>query len=257
MVGKITILNKEKQFGIIKDLQHNEFEFDFKDYLGDVNELKIGLLLNFESTEQRKAKKCSLKKTEHKKENFEQKYNEPDVIYISKGSEVNGWETLEKSGYRITASGAGDPSLVAEDLKNKAKILNANAIIHYEYYKTTGSEPGTGRGTHYYTIHNYTGIPCNIGKSTKNNNGRTKDQIIKDIDLIAEKLEDRYKKEYREKIISHIFAAIFVLILTVASCVLLPSGINVVAGIIGAVITITLIRVKYDGWWLKRYDYSI
>ncbi|MBD3792339.1 MAG: hypothetical protein IE918_09410 [Campylobacterales bacterium] len=46
-----------------------------------------------------------------------------------------------------------------------------------EYYKTTGSEAGTGNGTHYYTIHNFRGRPANIGKRSLTGNFSKNDLV--------------------------------------------------------------------------------
>lgn len=53
-----------------------------------------------------------------------------------------------------------------------AKYVGANSLINLEYYKTTGSEAGTGRGTYHYTIHNFQGRVVTLAKRNSKGNYR-------------------------------------------------------------------------------------
>lgn len=255
MVGKIVILNKEKQFGIIRDKSNKEYEFDFKDVLCDVSLLNINTFIEFDLKSSRVAKNCRLSGYTNKskeEKTIEQRYFEPKEIYVSKENTVKGWDNLEVGSYEITASGDGDPHKVKQDLFEKARAINGNAILNFEYYRTTGSKPGTGKGTYYYTIHNYRGVVCNIGKKTNSKDGVLRKDIEKGIDATAEKLEEYYRKKHKEKQFSQWWIAIFIFIVSIFTFNILPDGVNFVAAFIEFIIIISLIKAKYDGWWLKR-----
>ena len=83
-----------------------------------------------------------------------------------------------------------------EDLINKANLIGANAIFYTKYYKTTGSEAGTGRGIHHFTIHNYAGRAMNIGK--KSPNGKYSAQDLTFINKQASELKDYYKNKNKK-----------------------------------------------------------
>ena len=99
-------------------------------------------------------------------ENIRFKYEIPENIYTTKDSIIKNWEFIERSNWVVTGSSRNSPDDAKYDMMQKAKKLGANALINMQYFKTTGSEPGTGRGTHYYTIHNFRGQMVNIAKKS-------------------------------------------------------------------------------------------
>jgi len=65
-----------------------------------------------------------------------------------------------------------------------------------EYYKTTGSESGTGNGTHHYTIHNFRGRPVNIGK--KSLDGKYSENDLLGINENAKRLKQQLIRQTNE-----------------------------------------------------------
>jgi hypothetical protein len=76
---------------------------------------------------------------------------------VSRSESVRGWETLERGNWIVHGTSEDSPDQARLNAIEAAKQVGANALLGLEYYKTTGSEPGTGKGTHYFTIHNFRG----------------------------------------------------------------------------------------------------
>lgn len=257
MQGNIKYIDTKNKYGRIITDSKEEFKFDFTDFnVMDINSLNSGDLIEFEQRNKR-AKNCKIIKHKNNKNEYkisnnrEERYTEPNDVYWSQDSQVNGWETLEVSDWKITASGRGNPNQVKETLKSNAKFLGANAIVNIGYYTSTGSESGTGNGTHYYTIHNYHGIPVNIGK--KNSYGQLKENICKDINGTAVD----YKKECDENYSKSWMIAIFLtIILAIFSLINYNTNIEnrIIWGIGEVIVLFFILRFPTDhGWWLEKY----
>jgi len=68
----------------------------------------------------------------------------------------------------VYGSSRHSPDEAKEDMIDGAESIGANTLLDTQYYKTTGSERGTGQGTHYYTIHNFKGRAANIARKSPN-----------------------------------------------------------------------------------------
>lgn len=91
-------------------------------------------------------------------------YLAPDRFLTSAESEINGWTVLERSDWLVHGSGRGDPAHARSEAIFHAQSIGANGLLELEYFKTTGSEPGTGSGIHHFTIHHYRGRAAVLGK---------------------------------------------------------------------------------------------
>lgn len=96
------------------------------------------------------------------------RYSEPDEVLISQGDSVKGWEFIERGEWIVHGSSRESPDDAKRELARAARHVGANALIESEYYKTTGSEQGTGKGTHHYTIHNFRARIATVGKKDMN-----------------------------------------------------------------------------------------
>lgn len=164
MIGTVTSYLSDKNYGFIKGEDGKDYFFhdsSLKDKK-DINKLCEDLVLEFE--QKATAKGYSAVNIRLLDDNITLKYNIPDTVYVSKQDEIKGWEVIEESDWIITGTSSESPDSAKEDLINKANLIGANAIFYTNYYKTTGSEAGTGRGIHHFTIHNYKGRAMNIGK---------------------------------------------------------------------------------------------
>jgi hypothetical protein len=226
----------------------------------EMDTLNIGYTIEFE-TKNKRAKNCKIINKNVKSYNnsdlkssksYNDRYSEPNEVYWSKESKVNSWETLTDSKWVIHASGRGNPNDVKEDLKRKAKMLGANAIVNVYYSTSTGSEgTSSGKGIHYYTIHEYRGSPIIIGK--KNPNGKLKKEIIKNIDEKAKEYKEYYDKKYQSaKEIAGILSIIIILIGIVTASNNFDMKIPVL--IVEAIVLFFVFTFPKDhGWWLKKY----
>lgn len=196
MIGTVTSYLSDKNYGFIKGEDGKDYFFhdsSLKDKK-DINKLCEDLILEFE--QKATPKGYSALNISLLDNNITLKYNLPDTVYISKKDGIKGWEVIEESDWIITGTSSESPDSAKEDLINKANLIGANAIFYTKYYKTTGSEAGTGRGIHHFTIHNYAGRAMNIGK--KSPNGKYSAQDLTFINKQACELKDYYKNKNKK-----------------------------------------------------------
>ena len=196
MIGTVTSYLSDKNYGFIKGEDGKDYFFhdsSLKDKK-DINKLCEDLILEFE--QKATPKGYSALNISLLDNNITLKYNLPDTVYISKKDGIKGWEVIEESDWIITGTSSESPDSAKEDLINKANLIGANAIFYTKYYKTTGSEAGTGRGIHHFTIHNYAGRAMNIGK--KSPNGKYSAQDLTFINKQASALKDYYKNKNKK-----------------------------------------------------------
>ncbi len=187
MKGFIKTYLSEKEYGFIKGDDKKDYFFH-NSSLKDKNKkdkLCEGLYLEFD--QKATPKGYTAINISIVDENIRFKYEIPENIYTTKDSIIKNWEFIERSNWVVTGSSRNSPDDAKYDMMQKAKKLGANALINIQYFKTTGSEPGTGRGTHYYTIHNFRGQMVNIAK--KSTYGRFEIKDFKNINDEASKLK--------------------------------------------------------------------
>jgi cold shock CspA family protein len=209
MNGTITTFVKEKGFGFIKGDDGKDYFFHI-DSFNALNRTTImdGQMVEFEPTANSKgykAVKCNLLDS-----CIIDTYDFPDIILYSKNDQFkNGYKILCDTSWLIEGSSRHAPDDAKSDLLNKAKILGANAVHSISYFKTTGSEAGTGKGTHHYTIHNYAAIPCIIGKPSMS--GKKVEVITKLNDSI--KLYKDQAESYNSSALGIYFIFLFIVVL--------------------------------------------
>lgn len=91
-------------------------------------------------------------------------YIEPTDFMTSNDGSVKGWENIEVGDWIVTGTSRDSPDAARRMLSYNAQRVGANALLFYSYNKTTGSEQGTGSGTHKFTIHNVVGRVATIAK---------------------------------------------------------------------------------------------
>ncbi|MDY0238887.1 MAG: cold shock domain-containing protein [Campylobacterales bacterium] len=168
MRGIVKTYLSEKQYGFIKGDDGKDYFFHHSSFKNknDIDKLCEGLYLHFE--QKATPKGYSAIQIELVEQNITIGYEIPDTIYTSKNSDIKGWEVIEASNWIVHGSSRNSPDSAKEDMIHGARLIGANALFNMQYYKTTGSEPGTGRGTHYYTIHNFRGRAANIARKSPN-----------------------------------------------------------------------------------------
>ncbi len=91
----------------------------------------------------------------------------PDQFITSKFETVRGWDIIERGDWIVHGTSDNSPDAAKKDAIKKAAQIGANALIELEYYKTKGQKDTEGRGTYYYTIHNFRGRPVVLGKKSQ------------------------------------------------------------------------------------------
>ena len=92
------------------------------------------------------------------------RYALPDEVLTSRGATLKGWEVLVRSHWIVGGSSRDSSDAAMRILREHALQVGATAVLEVEYSKTRGAEPGSGRGTHHFTIHNFHGRPVVVGK---------------------------------------------------------------------------------------------
>lgn len=167
MTGILQSYSNEKEYGFIKGADNNDYFFHFSSlkFKQDSYKLCKGVHLSFDQKVTPKGYKAINILIDN---NISIGYIQPDTVYTSRNGDINGWEIVENSKWLIHGSSRHSPDDAKNIMLHRAKKLGGNCLIHMEYYKTTGSEPGTGKGTYYYTIHNFCGKVVNIAKKSPN-----------------------------------------------------------------------------------------
>jgi cold shock CspA family protein len=117
----------------------------------------------------------------------------PDNFITSRANVINGWEIIEYGNWIVHGSSRHSPQSAKNDAIDSAIAIGANALIDLNYYKTTGSESGTGNGIHHFTIHNFRGRVATIAK--RNSNGQYKADDLSGLNQRAESLKEELVKE--------------------------------------------------------------
>lgn len=117
----------------------------------------------------------------------------PDKFLTSRSSKIDGWDVIEKGNWFVHGSSSESPDAAKSLLIENATHTSANALIEVEYYKTTGSTPGTGKGTYYFTIHNFKGRIVKVAK--RNASGKHLESEIKGLNKYAAALKSYLEKK--------------------------------------------------------------
>ncbi|MBE6424318.1 cold-shock protein [Succinivibrio dextrinosolvens] len=220
--GIVKSFVEDKGYGFIQ-AEHKSVFFHLNDVFNDdKDKIKIGQAVKFDeipSPKGNKAVDVSIANIDDLKFTFP---NEP--IILKDGQKLGGeYVVLDISDYELFYS-SRDPSGWRDIFKEHLKFLGANAVIGLNISQTTGEEPGTGNGTHLFTIHNYFGRVAKVGKISSM--GIKSSQIQKLNDAIEDrKAEERAYLEQKDKEFTKkrniLTACIFVLSLLVTILVLM------------------------------------
>ncbi len=243
MKGVIKTYLPEKKYGFIKgddgkDYFFHESEFKDKSHIAKLCEEAF---VNFDqqaTPKGYKAKGCSLINPAEVLT-----YIVPDEFIASRSNGVRGWDIVEHSDWIVYGTSRNSPDAAKRDVINSATRVGANAIINLEYYKTTGSEPGTGKGTYHYTIHNFKGRLVTLAK--RNSKGIIPIDNLSGLNQRAEIAKNRLitKNNNRKHVI---WMAGFIL-----SLFSLATEPVLVLICFFAALIIPSILTDY-GWWLKK-----
>lgn len=155
MKGIIKTYVPEKKYGFIKGDDEKDYFFHLDAFKDPRHKDKIcdDVLVEFEPTptpKGYKAQNCSLLDPSDVST-----FIVPDEFLTSRAMTIKGWEIVEMGDWIVHGSSRSSPDAARSDLIDSAMHVRANALVGTSYYKTTGSEAGTGNGIHHYTIHNF------------------------------------------------------------------------------------------------------
>ncbi|HJE02781.1 MAG TPA: cold shock domain-containing protein [Aliarcobacter thereius] len=249
MRGNIKTYLQEKKYGFIKGDDNKDYFFHISS-LKDKNKedsLCEGLYLEFE--QKATPKGYNAINITIIDDNIDFKYEVPDNIISSKSSKIKDWQIIEYSDWIVIGSSRNSPDSARSDMLSKAKEVGANSLVNVEYFKTTGSEAGTGHGTHYYTVHNFRGQMTSIAKKSTYGKFDLKDfkNINKEASKLKTELEEQTKSSQSFK--AYYWLAVLLILIAVWS----TSGKDIIGAIILSVfllfIGLFFIKSKnYDDW---------
>lgn len=172
MQGIVKSFLPQKQYGFIRGDDGRDYFFHASHFKkrSDVGNIFEGVAVAFDQAATPKG--YSARSITLAGAYAEVRYAVPDEVYVSRGDAIKGWEVIDRSGWTIHSASRGSMDEARSELLRRARELGANAVLNMEYRKTTGSENGTGNGTHHFTIHNFSAQPVNIGRRSVSGVGR-------------------------------------------------------------------------------------
>lgn len=254
MTGTIKTFSTEKGFEFIKGDNGKDYFFH-KNNVKNKDLISDEALVNFEEKATPKGYSAINIKIE-KQSNIE-KYNVPETIFVSKEGKVNGWETIEKSDWFISGGSINSPDEAKRLMLERAKMIGANAVINMTYNKTTGEEPGTGTGTHYFSIHHFNGVAVSIGK--KNLNGSKTKEELTIINKKAPVLKEYLKNKTESSENKTYFIWVILILISLFTGYMAYSNNNMGYYILAAILLFggmaTIRSTNYDSWLQKKVNF--
>jgi cold shock CspA family protein len=210
-----------------------------------------GMMVTFEGEPSPKGYNAKNIKPIEKRPSFNL-YKLPSEFIVSKGSNPIGYEIIDYPNWYV-CSHTTKSNETADDARHEiiqyAKRLGANALINLSYSKGTGSEAGTGRGTHYYTTHHFTGIPVIIGK--KHANGVSVNKVLnQNAANIKKELLDMNEASKRK---SMIFRVVVLLTGLGLGAYTTKHELWIIIAVVCGILLYTSSPKKYD-WWLNEFS---
>ncbi len=201
MKGTIKTYLPEKKYGFIKGDDGKDYFFHASEFIDKrhISNICEETFVNFDqqaTPKGYKAKNCSLINATDIVT-----YVIPEDFITSRSNSVRGWDNLEYSNWIVHGTSRNSPDAAKRDVIDSATRIGANALISLEYYKTTGSEAGTGNGTYHYTIHNFRGHAVTLAKRNSKGNFRADDLLglNQRAEILKKKLVKQTKASKRKR----------------------------------------------------------
>ncbi len=180
----------------------------------------------------------------------------PDAVLHSREAQVKGWETIEASRWAIVGSSRESPDSARSLMLANARRIGANGVIHVQYFKTRGSEAGTGRGTHYFTIHNFKGHPVSLGRRSVS--GTVKEDRLKGVTLRASELKSQLEAQSARSRRRGMVGSLSVLGAAAVAALVVATGSDaffaLFAAFFGLILSVIVYQVMvrdYDSWLIR------
>ncbi len=245
MDGTVSSYLASKGYGFIRGDDGRDYFLHAADFAGDCAPIE-GQRLAFEETATPRGYRA--RKARALGQAGPVRYLVPESIMHSRGSDIPGWETLQASQWTVHGSSRESPDDAQDELLGRASSLGANGVVLLAYYKTTGSEAGTGRGVHRFTIHNFKAHPVMIGRASTQ--GSVSKASLSTLDILARELKTRLEARTRQStMIGLAVAAAIFLSCVVVDIALLGGGlIGLGAGALLGWMAFDAIRRDHDSW---------
>jgi cold shock CspA family protein/uncharacterized protein YbjQ (UPF0145 family) len=188
MNGKIKTYLPSKKYGFIKGDDEKDYYFRAVEF-ADKNQLNMICEDAFVAFEERatpkgyRAVKCSLINPSDILT-----YTVPDSVIISRSNIVNGWDIMEYGNWIVHGGSENSLQEAKNDAIEGAVAIGANALIDFDYYKTTGSS-----GNYKFTIHNFRGRAVTIAK--RKANGQYKADVLSGLNQRAELRKESFVRK--------------------------------------------------------------
>ncbi|MBC3765113.1 cold shock domain-containing protein [Neptunicella marina] len=245
MKGTIRTYLPEKKYGFIKGDDGKDYFFHEDEFRDKSHVIKLSeqVFVDFEqqaTPKGYKAKNCSLIDPLEVLT-----FVTPDEFITSRSNDVRGWDVMEYGAWILHGTSRDSPDAAKRDVIDSAKRIGANALINLDYYKTKGSEAGTGSGTYYYTIHNFRGRAATIAK--RNSKGNYRENELSGLNQRAEKLKKKLVEQTKASKRKRNIVWAVIVILSILSLGTAP-GLIIVLLILGFIFGRS---TDYD-YWLER-----
>ena len=182
MQGTVKSYLHSKRYGFLRGDDGNDYYLHEQD-LVSASPLHQGLRVEFEETATPKGYRARRVRAVGSTAGC--LYEAPRDIVETKGTELAEWELLESIPWIILGASRDSSEAAKAELRGHASAIGANALFRVEYFKTRGEEAGSGRGIHYFTIHNFRAVPGVVGRVTETG-GKTRTDLVGLSERVAE-----------------------------------------------------------------------
>lgn len=172
----------------------------------------------------------------------------PTELLTSKTGEVKGWDVIEPAAWMMTSSSRESPDDARDQLQRAAMEIGATGIVQMRYFKSRGSEAGTGRGTHHFTIHHFAATPVMLARKTYRGGKPVEDLtgLNRRLRMLKEHLEEKTRASTRLVMIT----ALTIAVLIGSASFVVPelSGVFVLGALLVSGFAYFAIRTDHDSW---------
>lgn len=249
MKGTIKTYLPEKKYGFIKGDDGKDYFFHESEFSNSAHKANIceDAYVNFEQVATPKGYKAKCCLLENSSDVLT--YVVPNEVYISKSSDIKGWDTLELGEWLIEVSSTDSPDAAKKEAVRRAEQLGANAILNLEYFKTTGSN-----GNYQFSVHNYRGRVATIAK--RNSKGPHSVEQLTGLNERAEvlktKLFEQSQSSRNGKRMTWTFMIILSLVSFFAGALAGGAGLGFFAFLACLIVgSIIAKEIDYDGWLVR------
>ena len=249
MTGIVKSFAEEKGYGFIKGDNKKDYFFH-KSSVDKKEKICEGAVVDFEEKATPKGYSAVKIRIDG---NVAVKYKVPDTIYTSKENKVNGWDTIERSSWRVY-SYSKNPDEARNEIMIRASKIGANAIVNLNYSKSTESTVSdSGKGVYHYSLHHFGGDPINIGK--KSAVGTFEEKDLGKIDRKADKLKSiliERTESSKKGVFTYIVFCLFLLLIGGVVAAVTKEMPYAMPGIFLSVMGIFFVRHTDNDWWLEH-----